>query len=71
MLLANNGVVVFHRSAELAVFVGGIVGGIVEEAAPAAINAQSIGGPVEIPDQMRAAALQRAMAFDEVGTAHA
>jgi ribulose-5-phosphate 4-epimerase/fuculose-1-phosphate aldolase len=67
VLLANNGVVVFHRSAELAVFVGGIV----EEAAPAAINAQSIGGPVEIPDQMRAAALQRAMAFDEVGTAHA
>ena len=67
MLLANNGVVVFHRSAELTVFVGGIV----EEAAPAAINTQSIGGPVEIPDQMRAAALQRAMAFDEVGTAHA
>jgi L-ribulose-5-phosphate 4-epimerase len=67
ILLANHGVLVFHRTPDLAVFVGGIV----EEAAQAAINAQSIGGPVEIPDEMRAAALQRAMLFESAGTANA
>jgi len=67
VLLANHGVLVFHRTPELAVFVGGIV----EEAAAAGINASAIGGPVEIPDTMRSAALQRAMAFDSRGTAHA
>ncbi|MDX1619348.1 MAG: class II aldolase/adducin family protein [Nitriliruptorales bacterium] len=64
VLLANHGVLVFHRTPDLAVFVGGIV----EEAAQAAINAASIGGPTEIPADMREAALQRAMAFDSAGT---
>ena len=67
VLLANHGVLVFHRTPDLAVFVGGIV----EEAAQAAINAESIGGPVEIPADMRAAALQRAMSFESAGTATA
>lgn len=67
VLLANHGVLVFHRTPDLAVFVGGIV----EEAAQAAINAQSIGGPTEIPADMREAALQRAMAFESAGTAQA
>ena len=54
----------FHRTPELAV----LVSGVVEEAAQAAINAQAVGGPVEIPGDLRAAALQRAMAFDRAGT---
>lgn len=64
VLLANHGVLVFHRTPELAV----LVGGVVEEAAQAAINAQALGGPVEIPGDLRAAALQRAMAFETAGT---
>ena len=64
VLLANHGVLVFHRTAELAI----LIGGVVEEAAQAAINAQALGGPVEIPGDLRAAALQRAMAFDTIGT---
>jgi L-ribulose-5-phosphate 4-epimerase len=64
VLLANHGVLVFHRNVELAVMIGGVV----EEAAQAAINAQAIGGPVELPREMRAAALQRAMTFDAAGT---
>lgn len=64
VLLANHGVLVFHRTAELAV----LVGGVVEEAAQAAVNAAGLGGPVEIPADLRAAALQRAMAFDASGT---
>lgn len=67
VLLANHGVLVFHRTPELAI----LVGGVVEEAAQAGINAASLGGPAEIPAELRAAALQRAMAFDEQGTAHA
>lgn len=67
VLLANHGVLVFHRTPELAI----LVGGVVEEAAQAGINAASLGGPAEIPADLRAAALQRAMAFDEQGTAHA
>ena len=67
VLLANHGVLVFHRTPDLAVFVGGIV----EEAAQAAINAQTIGGPTDIPTDMRAAAFQRAMAFETAGTAQA
>ena len=67
VLLSNHGVLVFHRTPELAI----VVGGIVEEAAQAGINAGSIGGPVLIPDHLRAAALQRAMSFDHAGTAHA
>jgi L-ribulose-5-phosphate 4-epimerase len=67
VLLANHGVLVFHRTPELAITVGGVV----EEAAQAGINAASLGGPVEIPAGLRAAALQRAMAFDRQGTVHA
>lgn len=67
VLLANHGVLVFHRTPELAVYVGGIV----EEAAPAAITSQTIGGPTEIPVDMRAAALQRAMAFEAAGSREA
>jgi L-fuculose-phosphate aldolase len=48
-----------------------LVGGIVEEAAQAGINAAALGGPVEIPAELRAAALQRAMSFDRRGTVHA
>jgi L-fuculose-phosphate aldolase len=67
VLLANHGVLVFHRTPELAIMTGGVV----EEAAQASINAERIGGPVVIPEAMRAAALQRAMAFEEAGTQHA
>ena len=64
VLLANHGVLVFHRTTDLAI----LIGGVVEEAAQAAINATALGGPVEIPSHLRAAALQRAMAFDAAGT---
>jgi L-ribulose-5-phosphate 4-epimerase len=67
VLLANHGVLVFHRTPELAI----LVGSIVEEAAQAGINAAPLGGPVEIPADLRAAALQRAMAFDSRGTVRA
>jgi L-fuculose-phosphate aldolase len=67
VLLANHGVLVFHRTPDLAIMVGGIV----EEAAQAGINAAGLGGPVEIATDLRAAALQRAMAFDSAGTARA
>lgn len=65
VLLANHGVLVFHRTPELAI----LTGGVVEEAAQAGVNAAGIGGAVEIPREMRAAALQRAMAFEQRGTA--
>jgi L-fuculose-phosphate aldolase len=67
VLLANHGVLVFHRTAELAIAVGSIV----EEAAQAGINAGGLGAPVEIPEELTAAALQRAMAFESKGTVHA
>jgi L-ribulose-5-phosphate 4-epimerase len=67
LLLSNHGVLIFHRTPELAIMVGGIV----EEAAQAGINAGSLGGPVEIPEPMRAAALQRAMSFENAGTVRA
>jgi L-ribulose-5-phosphate 4-epimerase len=67
VLLANHGVLVFHRTPELAVMVGGVV----EEAAQAGINAMRIGGPVELPPEMKAAALQRAFSFDQRGTVSA
>jgi L-fuculose-phosphate aldolase len=63
VLLANHGVLVFHRTPELAV----LVGGVVEEAAQASINARGLGGPVAIEQEMRAAALQRAMSFEAAG----
>jgi L-ribulose-5-phosphate 4-epimerase len=64
VLLANHGVLVFHRTPELAIMVGGVV----EEAAQAALIASPIGGPVLIPGPMRAAALQRATAMEASGT---
>jgi L-ribulose-5-phosphate 4-epimerase len=67
VLLANHGVLVFHRNPELAI----LVGGVIEEAAQAGINAAPLGGPVEIPAELRVAALQRAMTFDGRGTQHA
>lgn len=67
VLLANHGVLVFHRTPDLAI----LVGGVVEEAAQTALNAAAIGGPVEIEESLRAAALQRAMAFDDRGTVRA
>ena len=67
VLLANHGVLVFHRTPDLAI----LVGSVVEEAAQAGINTAGIGGPVEIAEDMRAAALQRAMAFDRRGTVRA
>ena len=67
VLLANHGVLVFHRTPELAI----LVGGVVEEAAQAGINATGLGGPAEIEPDLRAAALQRAMAFDSRGTVRA
>ncbi|MEI2610626.1 MAG: class II aldolase/adducin family protein [Candidatus Promineifilaceae bacterium] len=67
VLLANHGILVFHRTPELAIMTGGVV----EEAAQASINAERIGGPVVIPEAMRDAALQRAMAFEQAGTRHA
>ena len=67
VLLANHGVLVFHRTPELAI----LTGGVVEEAAQASINAAALGGPAEIPPGLRAAALQRAMTFDNQGTVRA
>jgi L-ribulose-5-phosphate 4-epimerase len=67
VLLANHGVLIFHRTPDLAI----LVGSVVEEAAQAGINAAALGGPVEIPEDLRAAALQRAMTFDSRGTVRA
>jgi L-ribulose-5-phosphate 4-epimerase len=67
VLLANHGVLVFHRTPELAI----LVGGVVEEAAQAGVNAAGLGGPAEIEPELRAAALQRAMTFGSRGTVHA
>ncbi|HEY5627940.1 MAG TPA: class II aldolase/adducin family protein [Candidatus Limnocylindrales bacterium] len=64
VLLANHGVLVFHRNVDLAV----LALGVVEEAAQAAINARGLGGPVALPEPMRAAALQRAMLIEATGT---
>ncbi len=64
VLLANHGLLVFHRTPELAV----LANGVVEECAQAAINAAGIGGPVVIPGELRGAALQRAMTFEADGT---
>lgn len=61
VLLANHGLLSFHRTAELAV----LIKGVVEEAAQTALAAQAIGGPVVNVEGMRAAALQRTMAFAE------
>jgi ribulose-5-phosphate 4-epimerase/fuculose-1-phosphate aldolase len=61
-----HGVLVFHRTPELAL----LIGGVVEEAAQAAIKRRRIGGPGGNPGR-HAAALQRAMTFESQGTVHA
>jgi L-ribulose-5-phosphate 4-epimerase len=66
VLLANHGVLIFHRTPDLAI----LVGSVVEEAAQAGINASGLGGPAEIAENLRAAALQRAMTFESRGTIH-
>jgi len=63
VLLANHGLLVFHRTPDLAV----LVADVIEEAARAAIEAEAIGGPQEVPAAMRAAALQRTMSFEAAG----
>jgi len=50
VLLANHGVLVFHRTPELAI----VVGGIVEEAAQAGSTRAALGGPIEVPAELRA-----------------
>jgi L-ribulose-5-phosphate 4-epimerase len=67
VLLANHGLLVFHRTPELAV----LVADVVEEAARVGIETQAIGGPREVPEAMRAAALQRTMTFDAAGVVKA
>jgi L-ribulose-5-phosphate 4-epimerase len=67
VLLANHGLLVFHRTPELAV----LVADVVEEAARVAIEAEAIGGAREVPAAMRAAALQRTMAFEAAGVVSA
>jgi L-ribulose-5-phosphate 4-epimerase len=64
VLLANHGVLVFHKSADLAV----LVNGVVEEAAAAGYRASQLGGATELSPDMRTAALQRAMTLDAAGT---
>jgi L-fuculose-phosphate aldolase len=59
VLLANHGVLVFHRTPAQAVQVGSVV----EEAAQEAIHAMALGGPTPLEPDMRAAALQRALPF--------
>lgn len=67
VLLANHGVLLFHRTPDLAI----LTAGVIEEAAQAGINAKGLGGTVPIPAEMTAAALQRAMAFEHRGTVSA
>jgi L-ribulose-5-phosphate 4-epimerase len=67
VLLANHGLLVFHRTPDLAV----LAADVIEEAARVGVETQAIGGPAEIPAPMRAAALQRAMAFAAAGTVQA
>ncbi|MGH9101829.1 MAG: class II aldolase/adducin family protein [Acidimicrobiales bacterium] len=67
VLLANHGVLIFHHTPELAIAVGGVV----EEAARTGLDAQALGGAVEIPEELREAARQRAMSFETKGTVRA
>jgi L-ribulose-5-phosphate 4-epimerase len=67
VLLANHGLLVFHRTPELAV----LVADVVEEAARVGIETQAIGGPQEVPAAMREAALQRTMTFEAAGVVKA
>jgi L-ribulose-5-phosphate 4-epimerase len=64
VLLANHGVLVFHRSPQMVIMLGGVV----EEAAQAGLQAEGLGGPIELPESMKAAALQRSSSFEAQGT---
>jgi len=65
VLLANHGVLVFHRTPDLAIRVGGVVG----EAARAGIKIGDIGVPWEIPEHHREAIVRHAMTIERAGTA--
>ena len=67
VLLANHGVLIFHRTPDLAI----LAGSVAQEAAQAGLNSQGLGDPIQIPPGLRAAALQRAMVFETRGTVHA
>jgi L-fuculose-phosphate aldolase len=67
VLLANHGVLVFHRTPQMVIMLGGVV----EEAAQAGLAAERLGGPVELPESMKAAALQRSSSFEAQGVRHA
>lgn len=67
VLLANHGLLIFHRTPDLAVMALGVV----EEAAQAALAATRIGGPTVLPQEMRAAALQRHALLVQEGTVRA
>ena len=67
VLLSNHGVLLFHRTPDLAI----LVAGVVEEAAQAGINARTLGGAVPIPVEMATAALQRTMTFEQRGSVSA
>ena len=67
VLLANRGVLVFHRNAKLA----STVGGVIKEVAGPGINATGLGIVVPISDEMKAAGLQRVVMFDQCGTTSA
>src|SRR5947208_2523121 len=64
VLLANHGVLVFHRTPDRAI----LVGGVVEVPAQDSINASALWRPVEIPPVLRAAAQTSAMNYVSHGT---
>jgi L-ribulose-5-phosphate 4-epimerase len=63
VLLANHGVLAFERTPEATVNLGVVI----EEAAQAAIFAQSLGGPQVIEPELLRASFDRAAAFDAAG----
>jgi L-fuculose-phosphate aldolase len=67
VLLANHGVLTFHRTAAETVTLGVVI----EEAAQSAVYASGIGGAEAIPPEMLRASHDRAAAFNAAGTAGA
>ena len=65
VLLANHGVLVFHRTPELAILVGGS-----SRRRPKRDQRRQPRGTGRGPRGLRATALQRAMAFESKGTVH-
>ena len=64
VLLANHGVLTFHRTAAETVTLGVVI----EEAAQSAVYASGIGGAEAIPPEMLRASHDRAAAFQATGT---